>query len=88
MRLPTLQVMHHFFTEHFADPVEWMERRTTYTRSVAANSMVGGGCGASVPGDDFVARHPQCLRAWGASVPEYLGLCVLGYLEAQGGICA
>ena len=47
MRLPTLQVMHHFFTEHFADPSEWMERRTTYTRSVAANSMVGGGWGFS-----------------------------------------
>lgn len=31
----------YFFIEKFSDPVKWMSARTTYTRSVAASSMVG-----------------------------------------------
>ena len=33
-------VMHYFFLEKFREPSEWYLRRLTYTRSVAANSMV------------------------------------------------
>ncbi|XP_059060370.1 serine-protein kinase ATM-like [Achroia grisella] len=34
-------VFHYFFTEHYLDPVTWYERRSLYTKSVAASSMVG-----------------------------------------------
>jgi ataxia telangiectasia mutated family protein len=34
-------VFHHFFLEKFPNPADWFERRLTYTRSVASNSMVG-----------------------------------------------
>mmetsp|Transcript_3784 Transcript_3784/g.7342 ORF Transcript_3784/g.7342 Transcript_3784/m.7342 type:complete len:356 (+) Transcript_3784:832-1899(+) len=34
-------VMHHFFLEKFHQPAEWYMRRVSFTRSVAANSMVG-----------------------------------------------
>jgi len=34
-------VFHHFFLDTFPDPAEWFERRLTYTRSVASNSIVG-----------------------------------------------
>ncbi|XP_073941777.1 serine-protein kinase ATM-like isoform X3 [Choristoneura fumiferana] len=34
-------VFHHFFTEHYLDPVTWYERRLAYTKSVATSSMVG-----------------------------------------------
>ncbi|KAM3964649.1 serine/threonine-protein kinase tefu [Aphomia sociella] len=34
-------VFHFFFTEHYLDPVTWYERRSIYTKSVAASSMVG-----------------------------------------------
>jgi len=34
-------VFHHFFVESFPDPRDWFERRLTYTRSVASNSIVG-----------------------------------------------
>jgi ataxia telangiectasia mutated family protein len=32
---------HHFFLENFSTPAEWFEKRLTYTRSVASNSIVG-----------------------------------------------
>jgi hypothetical protein len=31
--------MRHFFTENFPDPVDWFQRQTAYTRSVATNSI-------------------------------------------------
>ncbi|KAM2231260.1 hypothetical protein ACFX1S_015569 [Malus domestica] len=34
-------VMHHFFLERFLQPADWFEKRLSYTRSVAASSMVG-----------------------------------------------
>ena len=34
-------MFHHFFLEYFRSPAQWFERRLTYTRSVASNSMVG-----------------------------------------------
>ena len=34
-------MLRHFCMETFADPVEWFSRRRVYTRSTAANSMVG-----------------------------------------------
>ncbi|XP_078174265.1 serine/Threonine-kinase ATM-like protein isoform X2 [Carex rostrata] len=34
-------VMHHFFLERFSQPVDWFGTRLSYTRSVAASSMVG-----------------------------------------------
>ncbi|XP_055826815.1 serine/threonine-protein kinase ATM isoform X2 [Solanum dulcamara] len=34
-------VMHHFFLERFFHPADWFQKRLTYTRSVAASSMVG-----------------------------------------------
>lgn len=34
-------VMRYFFMERFDDPDEWFSRRLAYTRSTAANSMVG-----------------------------------------------
>lgn len=34
-------VMHNFFTEHYREPAEWFERRVSYIRSCAVNSMVG-----------------------------------------------
>ncbi|RXH77633.1 hypothetical protein DVH24_039604 [Malus domestica] len=34
-------VMHHFFLERFLQPADWFETRLSYTRSVAASSMVG-----------------------------------------------
>jgi len=34
-------VFRHFFFEHFHDPVDWFERRLAYTRSTAANSILG-----------------------------------------------
>ncbi|CAI6002505.1 unnamed protein product [Closterium sp. NIES-65] len=34
-------VMRHFFLERFLLPANWFDRRLTYTRSVAATSMVG-----------------------------------------------
>ncbi|XP_010243049.1 PREDICTED: serine/threonine-protein kinase ATM isoform X1 [Nelumbo nucifera] len=34
-------VMHYFFLERFLQPADWFEKRLTYTRSVAASSMVG-----------------------------------------------
>ncbi|CAA7402290.1 unnamed protein product [Spirodela intermedia] len=34
-------VMHHFFLERFLLPSDWFEKRLSYTRSVAASSMVG-----------------------------------------------
>ena len=35
-------VFHHFFLERFSEsPALWFRRRTTYTRSVAASSIVG-----------------------------------------------
>ncbi|CAI7747477.1 unnamed protein product [Closterium sp. NIES-54] len=34
-------VMRHFFLERFMLPADWFDRRLTYTRSVAATSMVG-----------------------------------------------
>ncbi|CAH9111684.1 unnamed protein product [Cuscuta epithymum] len=34
-------VMHHFFLERFLHPADWFEKRLSYTRSVAASSMVG-----------------------------------------------
>ena len=34
-------VLHKFFLEKYADPVEWYRRRSAYTRSVAVNSMLG-----------------------------------------------
>ncbi|KNC99195.1 uncharacterized protein SPPG_05451 [Spizellomyces punctatus DAOM BR117] len=34
-------VFRHFFFETFPDPLDWFERRLTYTRSVAASSMAG-----------------------------------------------
>ncbi|CAI5471798.1 unnamed protein product, partial [Closterium sp. Yama58-4] len=33
--------MRHFFLERFMLPADWFDRRLTYTRSVAATSMVG-----------------------------------------------
>ncbi|KAM2033381.1 hypothetical protein ACFX1T_015279 [Malus domestica] len=33
--------MHHFFLERFLQPADWFEKRLSYTRSVAASSMVG-----------------------------------------------
>lgn len=36
-----LPVFHHFFLEKFPSPPQWFERRLTYTRSVAASSIVG-----------------------------------------------
>jgi ataxia telangiectasia mutated family protein len=45
-------VMRRFFTEHFAEPAEWFERRLAYTRSVASSSIVGYVLGL---GD----RHPN-----------------------------
>lgn len=45
-------VMRRFFTEHFAEPAEWFERRLAYTRSVASSSIVGYVLGL---GD----RHPH-----------------------------
>ena len=44
--------MRRFFTEHFAEPAEWFERRLAYTRSVASSSIVGYVLGL---GD----RHPH-----------------------------
>jgi len=32
--------MHHFFLERFLQPADWFESRLSYTRSVAASSMV------------------------------------------------
>ncbi|XP_033207324.1 serine-protein kinase ATM-like isoform X3 [Belonocnema kinseyi] len=32
---------HHFFTEKYLSPEVWFERRLTYTRSIATNSIVG-----------------------------------------------
>ncbi|KAK5746597.1 Serine/threonine-protein kinase tel1 [Elasticomyces elasticus] len=34
-------IMRHFFFERFDDPEEWFQRRTAYTRSTAAISMLG-----------------------------------------------
>ncbi|KAG8053690.1 hypothetical protein GUJ93_ZPchr0001g32148 [Zizania palustris] len=34
-------VMHHFFLERFLQPADWFQSRLSYTRSVAASSMVG-----------------------------------------------
>nr|XP_029123739.1 serine/threonine-protein kinase ATM isoform X3 [Elaeis guineensis] len=34
-------VMHYFFLERFMQPADWFVRRLSYTRSVAASSMVG-----------------------------------------------
>ncbi|GFO15198.1 serine/threonine-protein kinase atm [Plakobranchus ocellatus] len=34
-------VFRHFFLERFVEPDHWFERRLTYTRSVATNSIVG-----------------------------------------------
>ncbi|KAJ1684822.1 hypothetical protein LUZ63_016212 [Rhynchospora breviuscula] len=34
-------VMHHFFLERFFQPADWFGSRLSYTRSVAASSMVG-----------------------------------------------
>ncbi|ERN06689.1 hypothetical protein AMTR_s00058p00205060 [Amborella trichopoda] len=34
-------VMHYFFVERFLQPADWFEKRLSYTRSVAASSMVG-----------------------------------------------
>jgi phosphatidylinositol kinase/protein kinase (PI-3 family) len=34
-------VFHNFFFENFHSPVEWFNRRLTYTRSCAASSIVG-----------------------------------------------
>lgn len=34
-------VFRHFFMEKFKDPPQWFEKRLTYTRSVATNSIVG-----------------------------------------------
>ena len=34
-------VLRHFFTEHFASPSEWLERRLAFTRSAATSSIVG-----------------------------------------------
>ncbi|KAK9108083.1 hypothetical protein Syun_024094 [Stephania yunnanensis] len=34
-------VMHYFFLERFLQPADWFEKRLSYTRSVAACSMVG-----------------------------------------------
>nr|CAD1842809.1 unnamed protein product [Ananas comosus var. bracteatus] len=34
-------VMHHFFLERFLQPADWFGSRLSYTRSVAASSMVG-----------------------------------------------
>uniref|UniRef100_A0A1D1Z750 Serine/threonine-protein kinase ATM n=1 Tax=Anthurium amnicola TaxID=1678845 RepID=A0A1D1Z750_9ARAE len=34
-------VMHFFFLERFLQPADWFEKRLSYTRSVAASSMVG-----------------------------------------------
>lgn len=34
-------VMHYFFLEKYSQPADWFEKRLSYTRSVAASSMVG-----------------------------------------------
>lgn len=34
-------VFRHFFLEQYSTPSIWFEKRTTYTRSAAASSMVG-----------------------------------------------
>ncbi|OTA98913.1 hypothetical protein M426DRAFT_16925 [Hypoxylon sp. CI-4A] len=34
-------VMRYFFMEHFADPDEWFAKRTAYTRTIAAISILG-----------------------------------------------
>jgi len=34
-------VLHHFFLEAFRSPGDWFTRRTSFTRSVAVNSMAG-----------------------------------------------
>ncbi|XP_068637362.1 serine/threonine-protein kinase ATM isoform X2 [Aristolochia californica] len=34
-------VMHYFFLERYLQPADWFENRLSYTRSVAASSMVG-----------------------------------------------
>ncbi|KAF6155450.1 hypothetical protein GIB67_019976 [Kingdonia uniflora] len=34
-------VMHYFFLERFLQPANWFDKRLSYTRSVAASSMVG-----------------------------------------------
>jgi serine-protein kinase ATM len=34
-------VLRHFFLEHFKDPDSWLEKRTNYSRSLAASSMIG-----------------------------------------------
>eukprot|EP00899_Mesostigma_viride_P015595 jgi/Mesvir1/24036/Mv10774-RA.1 len=34
-------VFHHFFLEMFPEPSDWFHKRLTYTRSIAANSIVG-----------------------------------------------
>lgn len=33
--------MHYFFLEKYSQPADWFEKRLSYTRSVAASSMVG-----------------------------------------------
>lgn len=43
----THPVLHHFFLESFRNPAEWFERRLSYTRSTAANSMAGESCNAT-----------------------------------------
>jgi ataxia telangiectasia mutated family protein len=34
-------VFHHFFLENFREPSLWYQRRISYTRSVAVNSIIG-----------------------------------------------
>eukprot|EP00268_Persea_americana_P028411 TRINITY_DN2758_c0_g1_i12.p1 TRINITY_DN2758_c0_g1~~TRINITY_DN2758_c0_g1_i12.p1 ORF type:complete len:237 (-),score=47.38 TRINITY_DN2758_c0_g1_i12:304-1014(-) len=34
-------VMHYFFLEKYSQPADWFEKRLSYTRSLAASSMVG-----------------------------------------------
>ena len=38
---PFRPAFRHFFLEYFPEPAQWFERRLAYTRSVAANSIVG-----------------------------------------------
>lgn len=42
-------VFHHFFLENFTQPAEWFEKRISYTRSMASNSVVGKSTSFSLP---------------------------------------
>ena len=69
-------VLHHWFLEAFRQPSLWFERRLSFTRSTAVNSMAGQCCCLPEQIDEQQCSRPaSCLRQLQCAFPGGLPAC-------------